>query len=207
MATAPSLIPLLEREAPTQIRQLRARHPRTQYVFSTARELGEREKERPGPKGEALGERRAAVVDLIRESIATVISNADNLAMAIRKRMKRVANIKLFGSIVAVISGGLASVLGYFALSDQEVAAVAALVGMLGGVAALCANYNERAPSGIRIAGVDEYGKIIEMRGNVERIRAQIDRDTLFPLTDEVLEQMLGNLDEYALNVLRLRWA
>ena len=75
---------------------------------------------------------------------------------------------------------------------------------MLGGLMGLFADYFERSPSGVRIAGIDEYAKLIQSIGEVELIKLKIDRDAVLPLPHDQLIAMLDKLDEYALLVIRL---
>jgi hypothetical protein len=78
---------------------------------------------------------------------------------------------------------------------------------MLGGIAAATAEQLERAPSGVRIASAEEYGKVIEMRSNLEVMRTKLQRDKILPLDDEEIKNMLAEFDKYAAYLIRLRMA
>jgi hypothetical protein len=58
--------------------------------------------------------------------------------------------------------------------------------------------------SGLRIAGTDEYAKLIGMIGEVELIKLKLGRDAVMPVPDDQLKAMLEKLDEYSLQVIRL---
>jgi hypothetical protein len=75
------------------------------------------------------------------------------------------------------------------------------------GIAAVTAEQFERAPSGVRIASAEEYGKIIEMRANLEITRTKLQRDKILPLDDQDISNMLAELDKYAASLIRLKMA
>jgi len=120
--------------------------------------------------------------------------------------MKKVARIRYVGSLIASISGGLAGILA-IALSNALIQAITAFLAMLGGIAAATAEQFERAPSGVRIASAEEYGKIIEMRANLEVTRTKLERDKILPLDDQDIRNMLEELDKYAASLIRLKMA
>jgi hypothetical protein len=199
----PNLVAYLDTSAPGTVEQLRQKHPDSMELFSSARILGE-EKEEPGDEGKATRVAHAALRDLVQATVARIKNSLDQIANAIRERMKSISRMKFFGAFVAAVSGGIGAILTYIGFGHESIALSGAVAGMLGGVVGLCADYFEKAPSGIRIAGVDEYAKLIEMIGNVELFKMQIDRDTVLPVADDQLKAMLEKLDVYSLQVIRL---
>jgi hypothetical protein len=121
--------------------------------------------------------------------------------------MKLVTRVRFGGAIIAAVSGALTAILQYVAISAQGATTVGAVLGMLGGLTTLFADHFEKAPSGIRIASLEEYGKIMEMRGDIERMRMRLSRDDLVMIGNEELRTMLERLDGYALQIIRLRFA
>ena len=102
------------------------------------------------------------------------------------------------GAITATSAGAVSAVFAY-AKSEQQLAAmVSALVAMSGGLSSILADHFERAPSGIKIASAEEYGKLVEMRSALERMGARIARDSLFEIDDEELHNMSKTIDAYA---------
>jgi hypothetical protein len=196
---APNLIEFLERSDPTSVRSLRDEFGSNERLFSTERQLG-------GSGPASLGGGRAAVVALIAKSLSALVRDMDSLASAIRTTMARVSKIRFSGSLMATIAGGLTGILA-LALSNEVVQAATAFAAMLGGVAAVTADQFERAPSGARIASTDAYEKIITARSDMELIRLKIERDKILPLSDEELSGMLDRLNQYAVDVQRLRMA
>ncbi len=203
MSEAPNLIDLLSREQPATLESLRARYPSEVQIFSSERLLGDTE-----PKGapQFNTTQRSATLDLISTSVSRCAADFDALANAIRETMKKVARIRYVGSLIASISGGLAGILA-IALSNALIQAITAFLAMLGGIAAATAEQFERAPSGVRIASAEEYGKIIEMRANLEVTRTKLERDKILPLDDQDIRNMLEELDKYAASLIRLKMA
>jgi hypothetical protein len=203
VSEAPNLIDLLSREQPAALASLRAHYPSEAKIFSSERLLGDTG---PGNAPQFNATQRSAILDLISTSVSTCANDLDALANAIRETMKRVARIRYGGSLIASISGGLAGVLA-IALSNALIQAITAFLAMLGGIAAATAEQFERAPSGVRIASVEEYGKLIEMRANIEIARTKLQRDKILPLDDQDLRNMLAELDKYAASLIRLKMA
>lgn len=150
---APNLIDLLSNDQPSALLALRSRHPAEASVFSSDRLLGEQE---AVPKFDPT--RRSAILDLISTSVTTCAADFDAMARSIRETMKKVSRIRYVGSLIASISGGLAGVLA-IALTNALIQAITAFLAMMGGIAAATAEQFERAPSGVRIASAEEYGK------------------------------------------------
>jgi hypothetical protein len=198
---APNLIDLLNREQPSTLQSLRSRHPTQAEVFSSERLLGD-----ATVISQIDSERRSAILDLISTSVTTCAAGSEAVAQSIRETIKKVSRIRFVGSLIATISGGLAGVLA-IALTSALIQAITAFLAMMGGIAAATAEQFERAPSGVRIASADEYGKIIEMRSTLEVMRIKLQRDKVMPLDDPELKAMLAELDKYAANVIRLKLA
>jgi hypothetical protein len=192
-----NLIALLDASAPDVMQQWRLKHPGAKDVLSSARQLGEE-------SGAASNADRLALLDLVQASLAHVTESLGQVATKIRKRMKSVSRMKFLGSLVASVSGATAASLTYIELGDKMIALFGALVGMAGGALGLLADYFERSPSGLRIAGTDEYAKLIGMIGEVELIKLKLGRDAVMPVPDDQLKAMLEKLDEYSLQVIRL---
>jgi hypothetical protein len=203
MSEAPSLIDLLSRAQPTALASLRNRYPSQGKLLSSERLLTAEVALPPTP---LEPEKRAAVRDLVLTSMVTLAADLDALAKNIREIMKKVSAIRFVGSLIASISGGLAGIL-IIALSNDVIQAITAFVAMLGGIASITADQFERAPSGIRIASADEYGKIIEMRSNIEMIRLKLQRDNIVPVDDQDIGDMLAQLDRYAAGIIKLKMA
>jgi hypothetical protein len=203
VSKAPNLIDLLTREQPSALELLRARYPSEAQIFSSERLLGDTV---PGGAPQLNATKRAAILDLISTSVSTCAADFDALAEAIRETMKKVARIRYVGSIIASISGGLAGILT-ITLSNALIQAITAFLAMLGGIAAATAEQFERAPSGARIASAEEYGKIIEMRANLEIMRAKLQRDKVLPLDDQDIINMWAEFDKYAASLIRLKMA
>jgi hypothetical protein len=203
MSEAPNLVDLLNRKQPSELASLRARHPLQEKVFSSERFLGDTPSKSPDHFD---ADQRSAILDLISTSVSACSADFDSVAKAIRETMKRVARIRYAGSLIASISGGLAGVLA-IALSNALIQATTAFFAMLGGIAAATAEQFERAPSGVRIASAEEYGKVIEMRSNLEVMRTKLQRDKILPLDDEEIKNMLAEFDKYAAYLIRLRMA
>jgi hypothetical protein len=184
------------------LKLLRERYPSEAQIFSSERFLGD-----TGPGAAPLNAtQRSATLDLISTSVSTYAADFDALANAIRETMKKVARIRYVGSLIASVSGGLAGILA-IALSNAPIQAITAFLAMLGGIAAATSEQFERAPSGVRIASAEEYGKIIEMRANLEVTRTKLQRDTILPLDDQDIRNMLAELDKYAASLIRLKMA
>lgn len=203
MTVAPNLIDLLHASRPELLSSLRAAHPAEADVFSSERVLGEVD------AGSAVAlepARRKAMLDLIGASSTAIAGEVDTLQTSIRTMLKRVGAIRFGGSLVASISGGLAGILT-IAVSNAVIQAITAFLAMLGGIASITADQFERAPSGIRIATAEEYGKIIEMRAALEVIRLQLERDEVFRIEDKEMGAMVAQLDGYAASLIRLKAA
>lgn len=82
-----------------------------------------------------------------------------------------------------------------------------AIIAMLGGIITAFADQFERAPSGVRIASTDEYGKLIEMRANIEIINLKLERDKIIQVQEQELRDMLTQIDQYAAAIVRLKMA
>jgi hypothetical protein len=202
MSDAPRLIDLLGQEDPATLAALRGRYPSQSTLLTAERALGP---EATAPF--ALGiEKRTAVKDLILASGTSLITELDRLSVQIRDVMRRVGMIRFVGSLIATVSGGLAAIL-IVVLSNEAVQAIAAFLAMLGGIAAITADQFERAPSGIRIASAEEYAKVIEMRSNLEVVRVKLERDNVFPVSDDDMNSMLKEVDGYAGSIVRLKMA
>ena len=211
MPGAPSLIELLELREPQTLRDLQARFPQAEDLFSTQRMLGQEEAmAMPAPTGGArpapVQSRREAMLALVRASLDPVVAEMDRLSAQIRAAMRRAARIRFAGAIIAAAAGGLTGLLTLF-VRNEAAQAVTAFAAMLGGVATMTADQFERAPSGLRIASTEEYGKLIEGRSALELIRLQLARDAVLPVPDEEMAAMLGRLDQYAVSLARLRMA
>jgi hypothetical protein len=203
VSEAPNLIDLLSREQPATLESLRARYPSEAQIFSSERLLGNTG---PGGTPQFNATQRSATLDLISTSVSGRAADFDELANAIRETMKKVARIRYVGSLIASIAGGLAGILAIW-LSNALIQAITAFLAMLGGIAAATAEQFERAPSGVRIASAEEYGKIIEMRANLEVTRTKLQRDKILPLDDQDIRNMLAELDKYAASLIRLKMA
>jgi hypothetical protein len=195
-----NLIGLLEHSAPKTLLALRGRYPDAGALLSSSRELGDAE-------AITISNRRAALIDLILAGASNVKADSERLAYSIHDRMKAISRMKFFGALVAVLSGGLGALLTTLGVASQWISTVGPLAGMLGGVVGLVADQFERSPSGVRIAALDEYGKLLDMIGEIDLIRNQIERDEVLPLPDEQLRSMLDQLDKFALTINRLRRA
>lgn len=194
-----NLIGLLEDVAPDALSALRKQYPAAaSSVLSSSRQLGEAKSE-PGPAD------RSAFLDLVRASVVSLKSQADDLASKIRDRMEVISRMKFFGALVASVAGGLGAVLPSMHVGEGWVAPIGAATGMLGGVVGLVADQFERSPSGFRIAALDEYGKLLDMIGEVEVISIQVVRDSVLPLKGSELTAMLEKLDKCSLQIGRLR--
>jgi hypothetical protein len=203
VSDAPNLIDLLSRQDPNALSSLRDRYPAQTQLLSSERLLG---REAAASSIHLDPAKRVAVIELIMTSMTQMTGESDALSIAIRATMKRVSVIRYVGSLIASISGGVAGIL-IIVLSNDVIQAITAFMAMLGGMAAVTADQFERAPSGIRIASADEYGKLIEMRSNIEMIRLRISRDKVIPIQDEDIRDMLTQLDRYAASVIRLKMA
>jgi len=195
-----NLIGLLEHSAPSALRSLRERYPDAGALLSSSRELGDAETK-------PISDRRAALIDIILTSVSNVKAESERLARKIHDRMKTISRMKFFGALVASLSGGLNALLMTLGVGSQSISIVGAVAGMLGGVVGLVADYFERSPSGVRIAALDEYGKLLDMIGDTDLIHSKIERDKVLPLLDEHLRSMLDQLDKFALQINRLRRA
>jgi hypothetical protein len=192
-----NLIGLLEHVAPDALVELRQHHPDERSLLSSSRELGETD-------SKISAAQRAALIDLVRTSVLKLKPGADALASTIRDRMKAISRMKFFGALVASVAGGFGAVLTSLGVGNQWIAPIGAGAGMLGGVVGLVADQFERSPSGFRIAALDEYSKLLDMIGELELIRIQVERDGVLPLPEQQLEAMLEKLDKYALQISRL---
>ena len=118
--------------------------------------------------------------------------------------MKKAMNIRFGGAVTAALFGGLTGLLALL-MPDKLVQALTSFVSMFGGVAAMCADQFERAPSGARIATAEEFGKVLEARTNLEILTLQIARDSVLPIKDKDLSSMLAQLDQLSLTIMHLR--
>jgi hypothetical protein len=85
-------------------------------------------------------------------------------------------------------------------------AVVSALISMGGGLAAIFADYFEKSPSGKQITSAQEYGKLVEIRGAVERMRARVARETVSKMPDQELELNWRTLDSFAGEIVSLAY-
>ena len=200
MEFAPSLIELLTVSAPADLQNLMIEYPDASDLFKTERMLG------PEDGAPMVRPNRKAMIALISKSIKTIALDADKIATSIRNTIRRVSQIRFSGAIIATIAGGLAGILA-LGFPSEIVQATTAFAAMLGGVATVTADQFELAPSGVRIASTDEYAKLVEMRAALELVRLRIQQDRIIPLSDEDLTAMLGKLNDYSMNVLRLKLA
>lgn len=200
-----NLVAYLEQAAPQGIEALRRRYPSSPDLLSSAKTLGEAPQ--PNANQQNVFGDRDAVVSLIIEGAQSMAPKIGEVAQALREKIRTVSYIKFSGAILATVAGGLSAIFGYFHVTEAAVAAVTALFGMVGGIAALFADQLERAPSGIRIASVDEYAKLIAMRADIERILAQVKRDRIVPIDSNSLGQFLTQIDQMAVDLVRLAMA
>jgi hypothetical protein len=201
-----NLVSLLEEMSSTGLQRLRDRYADAGGILSSSRELGELNDAASGSDAESNNV-RPTLVGLVQVGVEDLKTVLEELGSRIRARMKFVSNLRFFGAIIAAVSGGLTALLPLWSVDQQGITATGALVSMLGGLIALFADQFERAPSGIRIASFDEYGKLIEMRGDVERMSMKLRRDGLISIPMNELNTMLERLDGYSSNIIRLRFA
>lgn len=202
-----NLISLLEETDGATVRNLREAHPQAADMFKTSRELGAASSEDDLKKASLTTGTRTALVKLVDVSTGRLRKEFEDLGDSIRRQMKIVSRVRFTGAVIAAVSGGLTAILQYASLSAQAVTTVGAIVSMFGGLTTLFADQFEKAPSGIRIASLEEYGKMTEMRGDVERMRMRLERDSLVPIPDDEIKAMVERLDGYALQIIRLKYA
>src|SRR5262245_39398659 len=201
------LIALLEETNRSQLQDVRARHPSVASVLTSARELGDSADAAASVTKTLPKDARDALLNIVKLGTESVNKQVEELATSIRRQMIKVNRMRFCGAIIATVSGAVTAILQYANLGAQAVTTVGAVVSMLGGLTTLFADQFEKAPSGVRIASLEEYGKMTEMRGDVERIRIRLGRDSLVTISDDDLRAMLERLDGYALQVIRLRLA
>jgi hypothetical protein len=197
-------VTLLKAIDPKVVDSLRMKYPRQEELFGTTRELGDDESTKPRPEEVT---HRQAVMELLGASIRTERDQLEQLIFQIRQRMVLVARTRLFGAVVSTTSAALSAVFAYAGGGQQVAAMVSALIAMAGGLSAILADYFERAPSGVKIASAEEYGKLVEVRSSLERIMVRVARDNLFKLDDQEIETISKAVDEFAGEIIRLRFA
>jgi hypothetical protein len=195
-----SLIELLKQSAPAVLETLKKDFPSVPDLFSTRRMLGPDDQQPQATE-------RAAKLALVGNSLNVVAADLDSSASSVRQTMKLVSRIRFSGAVVATVAGGIAAILALYTSTDKVAQAVTAFAAMLGGVATATADQFERAPSGLRIASTDEYAKLVQMRADLELIRLQVQQDRIIPLSDDELKGLVTKLNQFAMNVLRLRMA
>jgi hypothetical protein len=195
-----NIITLLEAANSLELQAIRKQFPSETELLSSARVLGER------AGTETLPDRNA-LLKILSASIETERKQVTALLLEIRQKMVLVARTKLSGAIVSTTTGALSAVLSFAGSGQKTEAMITALLAMAGGLAAIIADYFERSPSGIRIASAEEYGKLVQIRAAVERMSARLARDMVSRLDEQEIQTMASTLDEFAGDIVRLKYA
>jgi hypothetical protein len=201
---AAGIVDFLERVDPEQIQALRTAHRNEGNMLSTQKMLGDQVKSGPT---DLTASKRAALVDLINVSVGKLKEQSDNLIRFVRAKMALVNRTKMIGGIIATISGAFGAALVYWGVGQEGTALASAFVAMLGGLATLSADYFEKAPSGMRIASAEEYGRLVEIRANLEKVERRIARDEIITLTGQELEDTIRTLDDHADRIVKLSYS
>ncbi len=189
------------------LERLRSKYPDAGELLSSRRDLGApRSGSRDSVEKEAVAS-RTALVDLASLTVGRVIADLDGLISVVRVRMRSISYAKFFGALIALAAGSVETILVSLGAGTPTTAVVGATFAAIGGATALFADFWERAPSGIRIAAVDEYGKLVDLRGKTETMKSRIERSQLTPVSNDDFKAMLEDLDNAAAAILRLKLA
>ena len=190
---APSLVSLLEREAPGTLQALRAEYPGAADALASDRVLGEAKAAlAAGP------ERRAALVALVEATRDTLVRKIEELLSLLSRQRRKITSVRLGGALVAAVGGVGGAAATLLGAGAQVTALVTAACAAAGGTTTILADSLERTPSGQPAATAEEHGRILEMRGELERLRLRLQRDALLPLPDDQFDPMLARLDGIA---------
>jgi hypothetical protein len=194
------LISLLEYSGPDALNKLKERYPAEgQRVLSSAETLGTEALPEPtDPK------KHAVLADLLRVGLVGVRDDLEIVLGQMKSRMKLVNRINFGGALVATVSGILGPAIVYFGAGDKQIALASALVAAVGGLVTITSDYFARSPSGLRLAGGEEYGRTMQMRAEIERMSRVLTRDDAIPVPDAEIGEDLKKLDEYAAQALKL---
>jgi hypothetical protein len=215
MAEYGNAVTMLKRVDPAFLDSLLQEFPGQSDLIKSSRQLG------PVPPAElklpediaaaasasAREERRKAIIKFLTASLGSERDQVEELLYKLRGQMVLVARTKLFGAIISAGSGALSAVFSYADGGQSLVAMVSALVAMAGGLSAIFADYFDRSPSGIKIDSAEEYGKLVEIRRSIGRIASRVARDSFFEIDEQELETISNTVDEFAGEIVRLKFA
>jgi hypothetical protein len=198
---APFLVEWLAAHKAGDLAALRQRHPDEGAILSASRTLGAADATK-APKPKLSPSKRAALVDILRTSVADVGRSLDRIGGHMRDALARIARIRLFSAVVSAIAGGLTAILA-LSLAAGIVQAISAVIGMVAALAVIFADHIERNPEGARANNAETYAKLLELRSKVDGIAAQIARDGVLPIPDDALLAMVKELDAAAATLSR----
>jgi len=195
----------LEKSAPNALETLRAAHPASSGMLSSAMTLGVPARSGPAPAFE-----REAALALARATADGLVVDIEAILAEMKARMRRVRVLRLGGALVSTAAGALTALVALlFKGSDasKEILSLCtAAITMLGGLCALFAEHFEQTSTGARFSGAEALGELAEHRADVELFRLRERQDAVLPLADEELKAALDRLNAVALKVLRYRY-
>lgn len=148
-----------------------------------------------------------AKVDLLFSGVATLRDDIDAVLTVVLRKMKAVRRVQLFGASLATLSGLALAISSALEADVVWQKVVAAAFATIGGIVVVLSDYFEQAPSGIRIASAEEFGKLSQIDAELIRLERRAKRHSVLPLAEEDVDEMIASLDEYAMHLNRFRVA
>ncbi len=194
-----SLVKLIRRSEPRELEKLQDAHPNAADLLSTPQT---RRVAAQAPTPEDL---TAARLDLLLKGIGPLRKELDEIKRYVTDKMKTVQRIKFVGAIFATLAGLIMAITAALTMHEAWEKVVSAAFATIGGLVVIFSDHVQSAPSGRRLASVEEFGKLNQIAGELYRLEARAERHHAFPLTDDDLKQMISEMDSYAAHINQLQ--
>jgi hypothetical protein len=191
----PHVIEFLIGTNPAAVEALRRKYPSAQDLLTVSATLGDSQ----DTESEIA---KVPVRELLRDlANATVNEMTPKIEEVIEKKVNAA---KFFGAVLTTAGGAITATMPAIGVLDTAATAIVGIVTMLSGLAVIFADRFEQAPSGVKIASIEEHAKLIEARSGVDRMKRRLKRDGADPIPETDLRTMLDDLDKLSATLVRL---
>ena len=163
------LVSLIERADPGMLKTFAEQHPGSAAMLGAPRTRN--------MQGDAsVKDIETARLDLLLKGIPPLRSELSHIQDVVLGMVRRVQSIKLFGAVVAALSGLVMAITTLMQLGEDWDKVVTAVFATIGGLVVVFSDYFQTAPNGRRIASAEEYGKLSQMAAELMKLERRTQR-------------------------------